>query len=122
MRSLRPGNHDTLSRSRWHLPSLPVQLAASRKFSDQRLHERAQQPTRRRDQRSGAQEATTGRTQLAVTALKELEQRDQTIMRQWQMRIERAQYEAALAEQRYQECDPANRLVAGTLERRWNDA
>src|SRR5260363_184248 len=43
-------------------------------------------------------------------------------MRQWQMRIERAQYEAALAEQRYQECDPANRLVAGTLERRWNDA
>src|SRR5260364_102579 len=86
MRSLRPGNHDTLSRSRWHLPSLPVQLAASRKFSDQRLHERAQQPTRRRDQRSGAQD------------------------------------EAALAEQRYQECDPANRLVAGTLERRWNDA
>ncbi|CCD29372.1 Resolvase domain protein [Candidatus Glomeribacter gigasporarum BEG34] len=60
--------------------------------------------------------------ELAVTALKELEQRDQTIMRQWQMRIERAQYEAALAEQRYQECDPANRLVAGTLERRWNDA
>src|SRR5260364_490489 len=32
------------------------------KVSDQRLHERAQQPTRRRDQRSGAQEATTGRT------------------------------------------------------------
>jgi len=28
----------------------------------------------------------------------------------------------ALAERRYQEVDPANRLVAGTLERRWNDA
>ncbi|MDK2662270.1 recombinase family protein, partial [Cupriavidus sp. LEh21] len=38
------------------------------------------------------------------------------------MRIERAEYEVALAERRYQECDPANRLVAGTLERRWNDA
>jgi hypothetical protein len=57
-----------------------------------------------------------------LTALKELEQRDQAIMRQWQMRIERAGYEAALAERRYQECDPANRLVAGTLERRWNEA
>lgn len=60
--------------------------------------------------------------ELALTALKELEQRDQAIMRQWRMRIERAEYEAALAERRYQECDPANRLVAGTLERRWNEA
>ena len=60
--------------------------------------------------------------ELAVTALSELEQRDHAIMRQWHMRIERAEYEVALAERRYQECDPANRLVAGTLERRWNDA
>jgi DNA invertase Pin-like site-specific DNA recombinase len=59
---------------------------------------------------------------LAVTALNELEQRDRAVMRQWNMRIERAEYEAALAERRYEECDPANRLVAGTLERRWNDA
>ena len=28
----------------------------------------------------------------------------------------------ALAERRYQEVDPSQRLVAGTLERRWNDA
>ncbi|WP_028223743.1 recombinase family protein [Paraburkholderia oxyphila] len=60
--------------------------------------------------------------ELAVTALNELEQRDHAIMRQWHMHIERAEYEVALAERRYQECDPANRLVAGTLERRWNDA
>jgi DNA invertase Pin-like site-specific DNA recombinase len=60
--------------------------------------------------------------ELALTALKELEQRDQAIMRQWHMRIERAQYEVALAERRYQECDPANRLVAATIERRWNEA
>ncbi|HSF49092.1 MAG TPA: hypothetical protein VLA73_12125, partial [Burkholderiales bacterium] len=59
---------------------------------------------------------------VAVAALKELEQRDQAIMRQWQMRIERAEYEAALAERRYEEADPSNRLVTGTLERRWNDA
>jgi hypothetical protein len=60
--------------------------------------------------------------ELALAALRELESRDQAIMRQWQMRLERAEYEVALAERRYQEVDPSNRLVAGTLERRWNDA
>jgi DNA invertase Pin-like site-specific DNA recombinase len=60
--------------------------------------------------------------ELALAALHELESRDESILRQWQMRLERAEYEVALAERRYQEVDPANRLVAGTLERRWNDA
>jgi DNA invertase Pin-like site-specific DNA recombinase len=60
--------------------------------------------------------------ELALAALHELESRDQSILRQWQMRLERAEYEAALAERRYQEVDPANRLVAGTLERRWHDS
>ena len=60
--------------------------------------------------------------ELALAALQELESRDRTISRQWQMRLERAEYEVALAERRYQEVDPANRLVASTLERRWNDA
>jgi DNA invertase Pin-like site-specific DNA recombinase len=60
--------------------------------------------------------------ELALAALQELETRDQTILRQWHMRLERAEYEAALAERRYQEVDPSQRLVAGTLERRWNDA
>src|SRR5438045_1010144 len=61
--------------------------------------------------------------QLALAALQELETRDQGILRQWQMRLERAEYEAALSERRYQEVDPANRLVANTntLERRWNE-
>lgn len=57
---------------------------------------------------------------LAVAAVEELEARDRGMMRQWQMRLERAQYEAALAERRYEESDPSNRLVTATLERRWN--
>jgi Recombinase zinc beta ribbon domain len=60
--------------------------------------------------------------ELALGALRELETRDQALMRQWQMRVQRAEYEAALAERRYEEVDPSNRLVASTLERRWNDA
>jgi hypothetical protein len=59
---------------------------------------------------------------LALAALGELETRDHTVGRQWQMRLERAEYEAELAERRYQEVDPSQRLVAGTLERRWNAA
>jgi DNA invertase Pin-like site-specific DNA recombinase len=60
--------------------------------------------------------------ELALATLHELEMRDQTVFRQWQMRLERAEYEAALAERRYEEVDPAQRLVASTLERRWNEA
>ena len=60
--------------------------------------------------------------QLALAALDELEARDAALSRQWQMRLERAEYEAQLAERRYEEVDPANRLVAATLEQRWNEA
>jgi excisionase family DNA binding protein len=38
------------------------------------------------------------------------------------MRIDRLEYQAQLAQRRYEEVDPSNRLVVGTLERRWNDA
>jgi DNA invertase Pin-like site-specific DNA recombinase len=60
--------------------------------------------------------------ELALAALQEVESRDRATSRQWQMRVERAEYEAALTERRYQEVDPSQRLVAATLERRWNDA
>ena len=52
--------------------------------------------------------------ELALGDLQELETRDQAMMRQWQMRLERAEYEAALAERRYEVVDPSNRLVAST--------
>jgi DNA invertase Pin-like site-specific DNA recombinase len=59
---------------------------------------------------------------LALEALNNLEEGDKAISAQWRRKIERARYEADLAERRYQEADPSNRLVAGTLEKRWNDA
>jgi len=40
----------------------------------------------------------------------------------WQQRVERARYEADLARRQYDAVDPANRLVAGELERRWEQA
>jgi DNA invertase Pin-like site-specific DNA recombinase len=41
---------------------------------------------------------------------------------QWKQRLERAAYETALARRRYESVDPANRLVARTLERDWEAA
>jgi hypothetical protein len=38
------------------------------------------------------------------------------------MRIERLEYQAQLAQRRYEEVDPSHRLVAATLEKRWNEA
>jgi DNA invertase Pin-like site-specific DNA recombinase len=60
--------------------------------------------------------------EIAIKALEELERRENAIDNQWRMRIERADYEASLAQRRYEEVDPSNRLVAATLEHRWNDA
>jgi Recombinase/Recombinase zinc beta ribbon domain len=59
---------------------------------------------------------------LALEALNSLEERDRAIAAQWHHRIDRARYEAELAERRYEAVDPRNRTVAATLEQRWNDA
>jgi len=59
---------------------------------------------------------------MALQAYEELAQRATTVDRQRQLKIERAEYEAHLAQRRYEEVDPANRLVAATLEQRWNRA
>jgi DNA invertase Pin-like site-specific DNA recombinase len=59
---------------------------------------------------------------IALSAIEQLEYRESAMAQQWRMKIERANYEAQLAQRRYEEVDPSNRLVAGTLESRWNDA
>jgi DNA invertase Pin-like site-specific DNA recombinase len=60
--------------------------------------------------------------EIAIEAFEELERRQNVVDNQWRMKLERAQYEVDLAQRRYENVDPANRLVATTLERRWNDA
>jgi len=52
--------------------------------------------------------------QIALRAVNELQERSQAIDRQWQMRIERLDYQAHLAQRRYEEVDPSHRLVAAT--------
>lgn len=57
--------------------------------------------------------------EIALAALEEVEQRDRALDHQWQMKLQRAEYEGQLAQRRFEEVDPANRLVAATLEQRW---
>jgi DNA invertase Pin-like site-specific DNA recombinase len=61
--------------------------------------------------------------QLAVSlaALDQLEARARQSERQWQLRLERAQYEADLARRRFVTVEPENRLVARSLECDWNE-
>ena len=57
---------------------------------------------------------------LEGVLLKQSTERDQ-LTRHWQERLKRAQYEARLAERQYNGVDPDNRLVANTLEQRWEE-
>jgi DNA invertase Pin-like site-specific DNA recombinase len=59
---------------------------------------------------------------LAIEAYDILRQREQQIGMQWKLRLQRAEYKVQLAQKRYEQVDPENRLVASTLEQRWNDA
>jgi len=60
--------------------------------------------------------------EIALKAMEELQRRNNAVDNQWRLRVQRAEYEVQLAQRRYEEVDPANRLVAATLEKRWNDA
>jgi hypothetical protein len=53
----------------------------------------------------------------AILAAQQLERSQ--LDRQWQEQLKRVQYEACLAQRQFDAVDPANRLVAGELERRW---
>src|SRR2546421_3173895 len=58
---------------------------------------------------------------VSLSTIDQLQARASQIDRQWQLRLERAQYEADLARRRYVAIDPENRLVARSLERDWNE-
>ena len=58
--------------------------------------------------------------EVALTVQQELQSRLADADRLRQQRVERARYEADLAQRRYMNVDPSNRLVADTLEADWN--
>jgi len=65
---------------------------------------------------------TSAQIELAMAVEQELQQQQDSLRQQWQHRIQAAHYAARQAERRFENVDPENRLVAATLERRWNSA
>ena len=59
--------------------------------------------------------------QAGLLAEDQVEAQQDAALRQWRLQVQRARYEADRAEARYQAVDPANRLVARTLETEWEE-
>ena len=58
----------------------------------------------------------------AVKAIETQTSETSAAQRQLELSLQQARYQAAHARRQYDAVDPANRLVAGELERRWNEA
>src|SRR4051812_16413823 len=59
---------------------------------------------------------------LSLRAIENVEQERKRLHGQWRQTLERVGQEVARAERQYQAVEPENRLVARTLEARWEDA
>lgn len=60
--------------------------------------------------------------ELSLLAIANIEQERQRLHDHWKQTLERARQDAARAERHYQAVEPENRLVARTLEARWEEA
>jgi DNA invertase Pin-like site-specific DNA recombinase len=60
--------------------------------------------------------------QACLDAVADSEQERAELLHQWDLKIERARYEADRGHRQYHACEPENRLVARELERRWEEA
>ena len=58
--------------------------------------------------------------EAALQAITDRERGGTQRLRQIELALEQARYEAARSHRQYDAVDPENRLVAGDLERRWN--
>jgi hypothetical protein len=59
--------------------------------------------------------------EAALQAITDRERDGTQRLRQIELALEQARYEAARSQRQYNTVDPENRLVAGDLERRWNE-
>jgi DNA invertase Pin-like site-specific DNA recombinase len=62
---------------------------------------------------------TPAQVELSLAVIQEVERQQAELREQWELRLEGARYAARLAQRRYEQVDPENRLVARNLERQW---
>ena len=68
------------------------------------------------------QVVTPAAVELSLRAAADYQQERAALDRHWQLRLERARQDVARAFRQYNAVEPENRLVARTLERRWEEA
>ena len=76
---------------------------------------------RRSDRQGGAARPEAARYGCCGQGDRSPVERDQAAERQLELSLQQARYEVAHARRQYDAVDPTNRLVAGELERRWNE-
>jgi uncharacterized protein YndB with AHSA1/START domain len=59
--------------------------------------------------------------EIGLKVIGQLQEEKLAMRRQWELQLKQARYEAELAQRQYDAVDPDNRLVAQTLENRWNE-
>jgi DNA invertase Pin-like site-specific DNA recombinase len=62
---------------------------------------------------------TPAQVELSLAVLEEIERQQVILRQQWELRLEAARYAVRLAQRRYEQVDPENRLVARSLEKEW---
>jgi hypothetical protein len=97
-------------------------IEQSMRRGGQRCQSLVGEPLERAVQRLVLEALEPASLKLSLAALADIEAQRQKLHQHWQQRLQRARYEAELAQRRYEEVDPKNRLVAGSLERRWEEA
>jgi len=60
--------------------------------------------------------------EFSLKAIDDVQRERDQLRTHWQQRLERASYDVQRAERQYQAVEPENRLVARTLEQRWEEA
>jgi hypothetical protein len=60
--------------------------------------------------------------EVSLSAANNIERERGKLLQHWQQRLERARYEADRAARQYEAVEPENRLVARTLEKRWEES
>src|SRR5262249_23274510 len=88
---------------------------------DSSLSEYPGRADRQRHRRSARQIMTPMALDVALTVQQEIHTRLDEVDRLRRKQVERARYEADLAQRRYMHVDPATRLVADALEAEWNN-
>ena len=63
-----------------------------------------------------------GQLEIHLAALHKLDDPHDALVSQLELQVERARYEAGRIERQYNAVEPENRVVARTLENRWNEA